>query len=80
MTDSYEVIMPEDGWDNRKIPYYCEFCNKDFIHKSVYLNMDYLLKMNMTQSELALQLHLADDHEDLYWDKIDETWKRFNLN
>ncbi len=66
-----EVIMDPDGWDDREVSVYCPLCNTVVIWHSVYLNMDMLIEMNMTQAEFALQLHNNDDHT---YDEDTKTW------
>lgn len=68
-----KIVMPEDGWGERAVDFYCEFCNRTFTSHSVYLNMDALLGMNMTQSEFARELHRNDYHK---YDEVTKQWSK----
>lgn len=68
-----ELIIPEDGWDEREVSYYCKFCDRTLIAYSVYLNMDWLIQEGLTQAEFYLELHL-NDHDDLDYDHDKQEW------
>lgn len=63
--------MPEDGWDDREVTYHCDLCGRTGIHRSIYLNMDALIKMGLTQAEWALEIHRNDYH---HYDEATGVW------
>lgn len=67
----YTVVMPEDGWDDREVTFYCEFCDRTLVATSVYMNLDALLAMNLTQSEFFREVHRNDHHT---YDEATKTW------
>jgi hypothetical protein len=30
----YEIVMPDDGWDERAVEFYCEFCERTYVARS----------------------------------------------
>jgi hypothetical protein len=52
-----EVRMPPEFWDDREVLFYCPVCDRTLVHRSMYLNLDSLIEMGMTQAEFALALH-----------------------
>lgn len=67
----YKVVMPEDGWDNREVTFNCDLCDRTLTATSVYLNMDALLQMDMTQADFFLEIHRNDKHT---WHADTRTW------
>lgn len=67
----YVIDMPEDGWDDRLVSFFCEFCGRTLTEEIVYLNLDALLAMGLTQAEFFLEVHRNDHHT---FDETTDTW------
>lgn len=50
--------MPEDGWGERAVSFYCPVCAGTRTIRSIYLNLDMLERSGMTQAEWFLALHM----------------------
>ena len=58
-----KIDMPEDGWDERAVEYFCDKCNRTLIAESVFLNLDWLIKEGLTQVEFFRSLHDGEHAE-----------------
>ena len=58
--------VPGDGWDRRQFEFWCPVCERTVTHRSIFLNLDVLIEMGLTQAEWALATHKTREHT-LWW-------------